>query len=149
MTLAAYLPALAGGLLLGAAVSLLLLVNGRIAGISGIFGRLLGGQQVGTGLVFLLGAQQVPTALVFVLGLALGPLLVRGLHDLPQPTVNATWPTVLLAGLLVGFGTRLGSGCTSGHGILGVARGSRRSLAATAVFLAVGLTTASLTELLR
>nr|WP_314582775.1 YeeE/YedE thiosulfate transporter family protein [uncultured Pseudomonas sp.] len=136
MTLAAYLPALAGGLLLGAAVSLLLLVNGRIAGISGIFGRLLGGQQVGTGLVFLLG-------------LVLGPLLVRGLHDLPQPTVNATWPTVLLAGLLVGFGTRLGSGCTSGHGILGVARGSRRSLAATAVFLAVGLTTASLTELLR
>lgn len=136
MTLAAYLPALAGGLLLGAAVSLLLLVNGRIAGISGIFGRLLGGQQVGTGLVFLLG-------------LVLGPLLVRGLHDLPQPTVNATWPTVLLAGLLVGFGTRLGSGCTSGHGILGVARGSRRSLAATAVFLAVGLATASLTELLR
>lgn len=136
MTLAAYLPALAGGLLLGAAVSLLLLVNGRIAGISGIFGRLLGGQQVGTGLVF-------------VLGLVLGPLLVRGLHDLPQPTVNATWPTVLLAGLLVGFGTRLGSGCTSGHGILGVARGSRRSLAATAVFLAVGLATASLTELLR
>ncbi len=136
MTLAAYLPALAGGLLLGLAASLLLLVNGRIAGISGIFGRLLGGQQVGTGLVFLLG-------------LVLGPLLVRGLHDLPQPTVNATWPTVLLAGLLVGFGTRLGSGCTSGHGILGVARGSRRSLAATAVFLAVGLATASLTELLR
>jgi len=136
MTLAAYLPALAGGLLLGAAVSLLLLVNGRIAGISGIFGRLLDGQQVGTGLVFLLG-------------LVLGPLLMRGLHDLPQPTVNATWPTVQLAGLLVGFGTRLGSGCTSGHGILGVARGSRRSLAATAVFLAVGLATASLTELLR
>lgn len=136
MTLAAYLPALAGGLLLGAAVSLLLLVNGRIAGISGIFGRLLGGQQVGTGLVF-------------VLGLVLGPLLVRGLHDLPQPTVNATWPTVLLAGLLVGFGTRLGSGCTSGHGILGVARGSRRSLAATAVFLSLGLATATLSGLLR
>lgn len=136
MTLAAYLPALAGGLLLGVAVSLLLLVNGRIAGISGIFGRLLGGQQVGTGLVF-------------VLGLVLGPLLVRGLHDLPQPTVNATWPTVLLAGLLVGFGTRLGSGCTSGHGILGVARGSRRSLAATAVFLAFGLATATLLGLLR
>ena len=136
MTLAAYLPALAGGLLLGAAVSLLLLVNGRIAGISGIFGRLLGGQQVGTGLVFLLG-------------LVLGPLLVRGLHDLPQPTVNATWPTVLLAGLLVGFGTRLGSGCTSGHGILGVARGSRRSLAATAVFLSLGLATATLSGLLR
>lgn len=136
MTLAAYLPALAGGLLLGVAVSLLLLVNGRIAGISGIFGRLLGGQQVGTGLVF-------------VLGLVLGPLLVRGLHDLPQPTVNATWPTVLLAGLLVGFGTRLGSGCTSGHGILGVARGSRRSLAATAVFLLLGLATAILGGLLR
>ncbi|ONN70206.1 MULTISPECIES: YeeE/YedE family protein [Pseudomonas] len=136
MTLAAYLPALAGGLLLGVAVSLLLLVNGRIAGISGIFGRLLGGQQVGTGLVF-------------VLGLVLGPLLVRGLHDLPQPTVNATWPTVLLAGLLVGFGTRLGSGCTSGHGILGVARGSRRSLAATAVFLLLGLATATLGGLLR
>ena len=136
MTLAAYLPALAGGLLLGLAASLLLLVDGRIAGISGIFGRLLCGQQVGTGLVFLLG-------------LVLGPLLVRGLHDLPQQTVNATWPTVLLAGLLVGFGTRLGSGCTSGHGILGVARGSRRSLAATAVFLALGLATATLGGLLR
>lgn len=136
MTLASHMPALGGGLLLGLAASLLLLVNGRIAGISGIFGRLLGGQQV-------------PTALVFLLGLGLGPLLVRGLNDLPQPTVAATWPTVLLAGLLVGFGTRLGSGCTSGHGILGVARCSRRSLAATAVFMACGLATASLLGLLR
>lgn len=136
MTLASHMPALGGGLLLGLAASLLLLVNGRIAGISGIFGRLLGGQQVGT-------------SLVFVLGLVLGPLLVRGLQDLPQPTVDATWPTLLLAGLLVGFGTRLGSGCTSGHGILGVARGSRRSLAATAVFLALGLATATLSGLLR
>lgn len=136
MTLASHMPALGGGLLLGLAASLLLLVNGRIAGISGIFGRLLGGQQVGTGLVFLLG-------------LVLGPLLARGLDALPQPTVAATWPTVLLAGLLVGFGTRLGSGCTSGHGILGVARGSRRSLAATAVFLAFGLATASLLGMLR
>lgn len=136
MTFAAYLPALAGGLLLGVAVSLLLLVNGRIAGISGIFGRLLGGQQVATGLVF-------------VLGLVLGPLLVSGVHARPSLTVDATWPQLLLAGLLVGFGTRLGSGCTSGHGILGVARGSRRSLAATAVFLACGLATATLLGLLR
>lgn len=136
MTLASHMPALGGGLLLGLAASLLLLVNGRIAGISGIFGRLLGGQQV-------------PTASVFLLGLVLGPLLVHGLYALPQPTVAATWPTVLLAGLLVGFGTRLGSGCTSGHGILGVARGSRRSLAATAVFLACGLATATLLGLLR
>lgn len=136
MTFAAYLPALAGGLLLGVAVSLLLLVNGRIAGISGIFGRLLGGQQVATGLVF-------------VLGLVLGPLLVSGVHARPSLTVDATWPHLLLAGLLVGFGTRLGSGCTSGHGILGVARGSRRSLAATAVFLACGLATATLLGLLR
>ena len=136
MILFSYMPALGGGLLLGLAASLLLLVNGRIAGISGIFGRLLGGQQA-------------PTASVFLLGLALGPLLVRGLKDRPQPTGAATWPAVLLAGLLVGFGTRLGSGCTSGHGILGVARGSRRSLAATAVFLACGLATATLLGLLR
>lgn len=136
MILAAYMPALGGGLLLGLAASLLLLVNGRIAGISGIFGRLLGGQQAGTDLVF-------------VLGLVLGPLLVSGLHVRPALTVDATWPQLLLAGLLVGFGTRLGSGCTSGHGILGVARGSRRSLAATAVFLACGLATATLLGLLR
>jgi len=136
MILAAYMPALGGGLLLGLAASLLLLVNGRIAGISGIFGRLLGGQQAVTGLVF-------------VLGLVLGPLLVSGLHVRPALTVDATWPQLLLAGLLVGFGTRLGAGCTSGHGILGVARGSRRSLAATAVFLACGLATATLLELLR
>ena len=136
MILAAYMPALGGGLLLGLAASLLLLVNGRIAGISGIFGRLLGGQQAVTGLVF-------------VLGLVLGPLLVSGLHVRPALTVDATWPQLLLAGLLVGFGTRLGAGCTSGHGILGVARGSRRSLAATAVFLACGLATATLLGLLR
>ena len=136
MILASYMPALGGGLLLGLAASLLLLVNGRIAGISGIFGRLLGAQQAGTGLVF-------------VLGLVLGPLLVSGLHARPSLTVDATWPQLLLAGLLVGFGTRLGSGCTSGHGILGVARGSRRSLAATAVFLACGLATATLLGLLR
>jgi len=132
MSLVAYLPALGGGLLIGAAVVLLLLVNGRVAGVSGIFGRLLAGQQRAS-------------SLAFVLGLVLGPLLLSfWLQRQPALTVVTAWPQLLLAGLLVGFGTRLGSGCTSGHGILGVARGSRRSLAATAVFLLVGLATATL-----
>src|SRR5690348_4593409 len=101
-------------MLLGGSAVFLLLVNGRIAGISGIFGRLLGGQQI------------APNA-AFVIGLVCGPLLY-GLAFGAQPsvTIAANWPRILAAGLLVGIGTRMGSGCTSGHGILGLARFSKR-----------------------
>ncbi|MFC2252183.1 YeeE/YedE family protein [Labrys portucalensis] len=135
--MAAYWNALFGGMLIGAAAVLLLLANGRVAGISGIAGRLLAGQRVVDN-----GA--------FVVGLVLGPIVLAvSSGSLPAMTVSTPWPLVVLAGLLVGFGTRMGSGCTSGHGIIGLARFSRRSIAATAMFLGGGLLTASLLELVR
>ncbi|GAA3113929.1 YeeE/YedE family protein [Rhizobium viscosum] len=127
----AYLPSLFGGMLLGLSAVLLLLVNGRIAGISGILGNLL-------------GARNAAAGIAFVIGLLAGPFLYAAvLGDLPAMTVTASWPAVLLAGLLVGIGTRMGSGCTSGHGILGLARFSKRSLAATATFLVAGIISAT------
>lgn len=127
-----YMQALAGGMLLGLSAGILLLVNGRIAGISGIFGRLIGGQQVAANALF-------------IAGLLLGPLLYRGLYGaFPDITIAAGWPTIVIAGLLVGIGSRMGSGCTSGHGILGLARLSKRSIAATGAFLLAGVATATL-----
>ena len=122
---------LVGGLLIGLAASLLILVNGRIAGISGIIG----------------GAFVAPKSdrfwrLAFVAGLILGPVLVTATTGFaPNIDISSSTPTVIGAGLLVGFGTRLGSGCTSGHGVCGIARGSPRSMAATAVFFAVAVCT--------
>lgn len=115
-----------GGALIGLAATLLMLLTGRIAGISGIFAGLL-----------------TPTAgdrgwrLAFIAGLILAPL-AAGLVGYPMasPQMPASWGVIIGAGLLVGFGTRLGSGCTSGHGICGIARLSVRSLVATAVFVA-------------
>lgn len=133
----AYLPSLLGGMLIGLSAVLLLLVNGRIAGVSGIVGRLLGGQGV-----WLNGA--------FVIGLLAGPLLFAAAFGrLPAVTVAASPGLIAVAGLLVGIGTRMGAGCTSGHGILGLARLSKRSAVATATFLAAGIATASLLEVLR
>lgn len=130
--MSAYWPSLIGGMLLGLSVLLLLLVNGRVAGISGIVGRLLQGRRFGENSAF-------------VIGLVLGPLIHVALFGaFPAVTIAAAWPVVLLAGLLVGFGTRMGSGCTSGHGIVGLARLSRRSIAATGVFLVAGMLTATL-----
>jgi uncharacterized membrane protein YedE/YeeE len=127
-----YWPSLIGGMLIGLSTMLLLLVNGRIAGISGIVGRLLGGQQIG------------PNA-AFIAGLLLGPWLYAAASGhLPPVTIAASAPLLVLAGLLVGVGTRMGSGCTSGHGILGLARFSKRSLIATSIFLATGIVVASL-----
>jgi Predicted transporter component len=122
-----YLPALAGGMLIGCSAVMLLLLNGRIAGISGIVGRLA--QGVG-----------LTTNLAFVLGLLLGPLaylLVLGAW--PEVEIRAGWPLIIVAGLLVGFGSRMGSGCTSGHGVLGLARLSPRSMVAVATFLTAGV----------
>lgn len=129
--MSAYLLPLLGGMLLGLSAILLLLVNGRIAGISGIIGGLLGGRNAAAGAAF-------------VIGLLAGPLLyAKAFGHLPAMTVSTSWPAVLLAGLLVGIGTRMGSGCTSGHGILGLARFSKRSLAATVTFLIAGMIAAT------
>jgi len=128
----AYWPSLLGGMLLGLSAIMLLLLNGRIAGISGIVGRLLGGGQI-----LLNGA--------FVLGLLCGPILYAlAFGRQPAVSIAASGPVILIAGLLVGVGTRMGSGCTSGHGILGLARFSKRSFAATASFLTAGIVTATL-----
>ena len=132
-----YLPSLSGGMLLGLSAVLLLVVNGRIAGISGIVGRLLGGEQIAPNIAF-------------VVGLLAGPIVYATAFGRPPVvTIIASLPLVLISGLLVGVGTRLGSGCTSGHGILGVARFSKRSLAATATFLAAGIAAATVMDLLR
>lgn len=132
-----YLPSLFGGMLLGVSTIFLLMVNGRGAGISGIVGRLLGGHHIGTNTAF-------------VVGLLTGPLFYAAAFGaFPAMTIKASWPLILIAGVLVGVGTRMGSGCTSGHGILGLARFSKRSLAATLVFLGAAVVTATVTGLWR
>ena len=123
------LSALVGGVLIGLSASLLWLTTGRVAGISGIVGGLLGPER-----------GDVNWRLAFLAGLMVAPLFVAAATGaLPTVTIAASWPTLVLGGLLVGFGTRLGGGCTSGHGVCGVARRSPRSLAATATFMAVGM----------
>lgn len=123
----AYLPSLLGGVLIGLSAALLLALNGRVAGISGIVGRLAQGVNVAVNAGF-------------VAGLLLGPLLYRGLTGgFPAMNVATPLPLIAVAGLLVGFGTRMGSGCTSGHGVVGLARLSPRAFAAVASFLAAGV----------
>jgi len=120
--------ALVGGALIGLAAAIYLLGLGRVAGISGIVGGLLRPK-----------ADELPTALAFLIGLIVAPRLIAALGaPLPPLAVDASLPVVIAGGLLVGFGTRLGGGCTSGHGVCGIARLSPRSLAATAVFMAAG-----------
>lgn len=123
------LSALAGGALIGAAAVLLMLSLGRIAGIAGITGGLIGAGPGDTG-----------WRLAFIAGLIAGPFL-PALFGVPMPSahVDASIPVVVVAGILVGFGVRLGSGCTSGHGVCGLARLSPRSLAATLVFMATAM----------
>ncbi|WP_352336459.1 YeeE/YedE thiosulfate transporter family protein [Psychrobacter sp. 16-MNA-CIBAN-0192] len=120
---------LAGGLIIGAATVLLLLGIGRIAGISGIASSLLKPKKVELWQV------------LFVAGLVISPLLYQLVMPLPVIEMTSSIPLLLGAGLLVGFGTRLGSGCTSGHGICGNARLSPRSMAATAIFMLFGILT--------
>lgn len=124
-----YWNALAGGLLIGLSAAILMVANGRVAGISGIAGRLLQGVQVAAGIVF-------------VLGLMAGPVIYRFFSGAwPSVTVTSSWPLLVIAGLLVGFGSRMGSGCTSGHGVVGLARLSRRSVAAVATFMIAAIAT--------
>ena len=127
---------LLGGVLIGLAAVLLLLANGRIAGISGIVGGLLTRATADMG-----------WRVAFVLGLWLGALvywLVRG--ELFAVELAASWPVILIAGVLVGFGTRMGGGCTSGHGVCGIARLSKRSIVATLVFMGAGIATVFMTR---
>ena len=121
---------LAGGLLIGLATALLLLLSGRIAGISGIVGGLL---RPGKG--------DVAWRVAFVLGLFAAPLVFVLAMPLPRVAIDASTTTLIIAGLLVGVGTRYGSGCTSGHGVSGLSRGSRRSIVATASFMVAGFLT--------
>ncbi len=124
---------LAGGLVLGLAAALFILLNGRILGISGILGGLLARRAGDTGwrISFLLGLLAAPASLAL--------LVPAGF--IAAPRIEAGPGLIVLAGLLVGFGTRLGSGCTSGHGVCGLSRLSPRSLVATGVFMAAGFAT--------
>ena len=121
---------LAGGLLIGLATAMFLLLNGRVAGISGIVGGLLRPAR-----------GDIAWRVVFILGLAAAPFVFAMAAPLPQVRIDADTATLIAAGLLVGVGTRYGSGCTSGHGVCGLSRGSPRSLVATAAFMFAGFLT--------
>lgn len=121
---------LAGGLLIGLAAALFLLFNGRIAGISGIVGGLLKPAR-----------GDIAWRIAFTAGLVIAPLVYALAAPLPQVHVEASYPVLLIAGLLVGIGTRYGSGCTSGHGICGLSRRSPRSVMATIAFMFAGFVT--------
>lgn len=122
---------LAGGALIGLAAGALVLLNGRIAGISGIAGGLLSAKG------------DIGWRAAFLAGLIGSPLVYQLAAPLPNVQVDAGTGTLIAAGLLVGFGTRYGSGCTSGHGVCGLSRFSARSLAATAAFMCAGAATVS------
>src|SRR5258706_9037151 len=119
--------ALVGGVLIGVAAAILVLMNGRIAGISGIVGGLTRPK-----------SGEVAWRVAFLAGLIAAPLAYAAFTSLPRVTIDATYPELIIAGLLVGLGTRYGSGCTSGHGVCGISRLSPRSLVATLTFMAAG-----------
>jgi uncharacterized protein len=125
------LSALAGGVLIGAAATVLFWSHGKVAGISGILGG-----------IFVPGTLDRPFRFSFLAGLLLGGLmLLLGFPQIFASTVNLSFTRVAAAGLIVGFGTRLGNGCTSGHGVCGITRFSSRSLVATITFMATGFAT--------
>lgn len=126
---------LIGGLLIGAASVLYILGNGRIAGIAGIVGTAL--QQVLKGQ----SPAKDPARWTFILGLILAPWLWSGFAEMPAVQVDVGTGGLVLAGLAVGVGVRMGSGCTSGHGVCGLSRGSLRSLANVLAFMAAGIAT--------
>ena len=120
---------LGGGLLLGVASALFILINGRILGISGILGGLLAPR-----------SGDIAWRLAFLLGMAVAPFVAASLFPtaIAVPRIDAGYLTIAGAGLLVGFGTRFGSGCTSGHGVCGLSRLSPRSLVSTLTFMGAG-----------
>ncbi|EKT55972.1 YeeE/YedE family protein [Providencia sneebia] len=126
-----------GGLLIGLAVTILLIFNGRIAGISGILGGLL--KPI---------AGDTAWKAAFIAGLIISPMLYIAVDKMPEVNITTSVPKLIVAGLLVGFGTRLGSGCTSGHGICGMARCSRRSIVAVVIFMLVAFITVAVSNLL-
>ena len=124
--------AIAGGLLIGTAAALFLLLSGRIAGVSGLAAAAARISDKGPPWL---------QAMALIVGLPAGALIVTGTIRAPEIAVSSSVPLLIAAGLLVGFGTRLGNGCTSGHGVCGMARLSPRSIAATATFMALGFAT--------
>lgn len=122
--------ALAGGMMIGIATAILLLLAGRIAGISGIVGGL-----------FRLQPGDIGWRLAFVAGLMLAPFIWQLFKELPLIQINTSYLLMALAGLIVGLGTRYGSGCTSGHGVCGLSRLSPRSIVATLTFITAGVVT--------
>lgn len=131
----AWTEAVAGGAMIGAAAAAFFRVNGRIAGVSGIFGD-----------IFLdRGQGQSAWRAAFIVGIVIGCLIVRVAHPASaRIELQTGWAGMVIAGLLVGFGTRMGCGCTSGHGICGIARISPRSIAATLIFMLSAIATAVL-----
>jgi uncharacterized membrane protein YedE/YeeE len=130
------LSAAIGGGLIGLSAVMLMLLTGRIAGISGIVGGLLDP-----------GNNDKGWRVAFIAGLMLVPLIAGWIgYAMPTPKLPASWTVIIVAGLLVGFGTRLGSGCTSGHGICGVARLSSRSIVATVIFMLAAIATVAVTH---
>ncbi|MEX0603830.1 MAG: YeeE/YedE family protein [Marinobacter sp.] len=122
--------ALGGGALIGLAAAGFVLLSGRIAGISGILGGLLSGPK-----------SDQSWRIAFLVGMVISPLISWALFRLPAIEINAGLPTIVIAGFLVGVGTRYGSGCTSGHGVCGLSRLSPRSLVATITFMVAGFVT--------
>jgi uncharacterized membrane protein YedE/YeeE len=122
--------ALAGGALIGISAALFILLNGRIAGITGIVGGL-----------FKPAKGDVSWRIAFTLGLIIAPIVWLLFSPLPVITIDADYDLLIVAGLIVGFGARLGSGCTSGHGVCGISRLSPRSIIATFTFMGTGFLT--------
>jgi uncharacterized protein len=123
-------PALLGGVLIGIAAAMFILLNGRIAGISGVIGGLLAP-----------GWADMGWRVAFIAGLVLAPLFWSLAAALPEIRIDAGYPLLIVAGFLVGLSTRYGAGCTSGHGVCGISRLSPRSLVATGCFMATGFAT--------
>jgi len=129
LRLSDFVLAIAGGVFIGVSAVLMLLFIGRIAGICGIAFSLLDSHQI-----------KKPWRWIFLLGLILGPILVHQLYKLPIPDAPTdNLPLLIIAGLITGFGTKLSNGCTSGHGVCGIARFSSRSIVATITFMLFGL----------
>lgn len=132
LTLTQIAEAVVGGLLIGAAAGVFLLLSGRIAGVSGLGARALGIADEGPPSI---------QAAAFVIGLPAGAIAVWTASGMASPQITSSVPLLVSGGLLVGFGTRLGNGCTSGHGVCGIARLSRRSIVATGTFMLAGFAT--------